>query len=154
MTTIWVDADACPRPVRDLLFRAADRRRVQVVLVANQSVAVPRSPHVRCITVPQGFDVADDAIVAEAQPGDMAITQDVPLAAELVAKGVAVVDPRGNELDRHNIGSRLAARNLREDLRGAGLLSGGGPAAFSERDKQAFANGFDRVLTRLLRQAG
>lgn len=154
MTTVWVDADACPRPVRDVLFRAADKRRVQVVLVANQSMAVPRSPFIRCVTVPKGFDVADDAIVAEAQPGDLAITQDVPLAAELVAQGVAVLDPRGNELDRHNIGSRLAARNLREDLRGAGLITGGGPAEFSDRDKQTFANSFDRVLTRLLRAAG
>lgn len=154
MTTVWVDADACPRPVREVLFRAADRRKVLVMLVANQSMAVPRSPFIRCTTVPQGFDVADDAIVAEAQPGDLAVTQDIPLAAELVAKGVAVLDPRGNELDRHNIASRLAARDLREELRGAGLLNGGGPAAFSDRDKQAFANGFDRVLTRLLRLHG
>ena len=151
MTKVWVDADACPRPVKDVLFRAADRRKVDVILVANASMAVPRSPRVRSLTVPHGFDAADDYIVEHSEAGDMVVTQDIPLAAQLVEKGVAVINPRGEELDGSNIGERLSVRNFMDEMRGAGVHTGG-PSAFGERDKQAFANGFDRVLTRLLQQ--
>ncbi len=151
MTRVWVDADACPRPVKDILFRAADRRKVDVILVANASMAVPRSARVRSLTVPHGFDAADDYIVKHSEAGDMVVTQDIPLAAQLVEKGVAVINPRGAELDGSNIGERLSVRNFMDEMRGAGMQTGG-PSAFGERDKQAFANGFDRVLTRLLQQ--
>ncbi|MCH2100109.1 MAG: YaiI/YqxD family protein [Pseudomonadales bacterium] len=151
MTRVWVDADACPRPVKDILFRAADRRKVDVILVANASMAVPRSARVRSLTVPHGFDAADDYIVEHSEAGDMVVTQDIPLAAQLVEKGVAVINPRGAELDGSNIGERLSVRNFMDEMRGAGMQTGG-PSAFGERDKQAFANGFDRVLTRLLQQ--
>lgn len=150
MTTIWIDADACPRALRAILFKAADRRQVPMRLVANQSIPVPRSPWISSLTVPHGFDAADDYIVAHAEVGDVAVTQDIPLAAQLVEKCVAVIDLRGRELDARNIGSRLATRNLLEEMRGAGIQTGG-PSAFGDRDKQAFANAFDRVLTRALR---
>jgi len=148
-TKVWVDADACPRPVKEILFRAADRRKVDVILVANASMAVPRSARVRSLTVPHGFDAADDYIVEHAEPFDLVITQDIPLAAQLVENGIAVINPRGAELDGSNIGERLAVRNFMDEMRGAGQQTGG-PPPFGDKDKQAFANGFDRVLTRLL----
>lgn len=150
MTVIWVDADACPNPIKEVLFRAADRRGVDLNLVANHTLRVPRSPRIKSLTVPQGFDVADDYILQQATPGDLVITQDIPLAAALVEKGVAVIDPRGREHDANNIRERLNMRDFMDGMRGAGMTTGG-PAAFGEREKQAFANSFDRVLTRLLR---
>lgn len=150
MTTVWVDADACPRPVKEILFKAADKRDVDTVLVANGAMAVPRSPRVRMQSVPHGFDAADDWIVENAAVGDLVVTQDIPLAATLVGNGVAVIDPRGNELNAANIRERLSMRNFMDEMRGAGMTTGG-PSAFGDRDKQAFANGFDRVLTRLLK---
>lgn len=150
MTIIWVDADACPNPIKEILFRAADRRQVDLNLVANQSLRVPRSPRIRSLTVPQGFDVADDYILEQATPSDLVVTQDIPLAAALVEKGVAVVDPRGREYDARNIGERLSMRNFMDEMRGSGVNTGG-PSAFGDREKQAFANSFDRILTRLLR---
>lgn len=150
--TVWVDADACPRPVKEILFKAAGRRKVDVILVANASMAVPRSPRVRSLTVPHGFDAADDYIADHAVPGDLVITQDIPLAAILVEQKVAVIDPRGSELDAGNIRERLSMRNFREEMRGAGVQTGG-PSAFGDREKQAFANGFDRVLTRLVQDS-
>ncbi|HSG90108.1 MAG TPA: YaiI/YqxD family protein [Pseudomonadales bacterium] len=149
---VWVDADACPRPVKEILFRAADKRALEVILVANASMAVPRSRRIRCITVPHGADAADDYIVEHSQAGEMVITQDIPLAAQLVEKGVATIDPRGRQFDDANIRERLSMRNLMEEARGAGITTGG-PAAFGDREKQAFANGFDRVLTRLVQEA-
>lgn len=149
MTTVWVDADACPRPVKEVLFKAADKRGVDTILVANAFMQVPRSPRIRSQTVPHGFDAADDYIVENAVAGDLVVTQDIPLAAQLVENGVAVINPRGQELDAGNIGERLSVRNLKEDMRGAGMMTGG-PPPFGDREKQAFANGFDRVLTRLL----
>ncbi len=150
MTIIWVDADACPNPIKEVLFRAADKRGVDLNLVANHTLRVPRSARIRCLTVPQGFDVADDYIRDQAEVGDLVVTQDIPLAAALVEKGVAVIDPRGREYDARNIGERLSMRNFMDEMRGAGVRTGG-PAAFGDREKQAFANTFDRVLTRLLR---
>lgn len=153
MTVIWVDADACPNPIKEILFRAADRRGVDLRLVANQSLRIPRSPRVRSLTVPQGFDAADDYIVEQAGADDLVVTQDIPLAAALVEKGIAVIDPRGREYDARNIGERLSMRNFMDEMRGAGVQTGG-PAAFGDREKQAFANAFDRILTRLLRTGG
>ena len=152
MTKVWVDADACPRPVKEILFRAADKRKVDVILVANASMAVPRSPRIRSLTVPHGFDAADDYIVENAEAGDLVVTQDIPLAAQLVENDVAVINPRGAELNGANIGERLSVRNLKEEMRGAGMMTGG-PPPFGDKEKQAFANGFDRVLTRLLNRA-
>ena len=102
MTKVWVDADACPRPVKEILFRAADKRKVDVILVANASMAVPRSARIRSLTVPHGFDAADDYIVDNAEAGDLVVTQDIPLAAQLVEKDVAVINPRGAELNGQN----------------------------------------------------
>ncbi len=151
--TVWVDADACPRAVKEILFRAAERRQVDVILVANSALGVPRTARVKAITVPKGFDAADDYILEEATPGDLVVTQDIPLGAALVEKGVAVTDPRGNELDAENARQRLSMRDMMDELRGAGAVTGG-PSAFGDREKQAFANTFDRMLTRLQREAG
>ncbi|MEE4362096.1 MAG: YaiI/YqxD family protein [Pseudomonadales bacterium] len=145
---VWVDADACPRPVKEILYRAAHRRGIEVILVANSVLAVPRTPNVRAVTVPQGFDAADDYIVDEAVPGDLVITQDIPLGAKLVENGVAVTDPRGNEMDAQNAGERLALRNMMDEMRSTGAMTGG-PVPYGDREKQAFANTFDRMLARL-----
>jgi uncharacterized protein len=144
---IWVDADACPRVIKEILYRAAQRRRVDVVLVANQPLAVPRQPHVRSVTVPQGFDVADKAITEWAQPGDLVITADIPLAAAVVEKGVQAINPRGELYTRDNVRQHLSMRNFMDSLRGAGVQTGG-PDAFSQRDRQAFANQLDSLLAR------
>ena len=145
---IWVDADACPRVIKDILFRAAQRRRVDVVLVANQPLAVPRQPHVRSVTVPQGFDVADKAITEWAQVGDLVVTADIPLAAAVVEKGVQALNPRGELYTRDNVRQHLSMRNFMDSLRGAGVQTGG-PDAFSQRDRQNFANQLDSLLARL-----
>ena len=135
---IWVDADACPKPVKEILFRAAVRAQVPVTLVANQYLAVPPSPLIRTVQVSSGFDVADDHIVQSAQVGDLVVTADIPLAAEAIAKGVAVINPRGERYTLDNVRQRLT-------LRSSGIQSGG-PAPYSQQDKQAFANALDRFL--------
>lgn len=145
---IWVDADACPRVIKEILYRAAQRRRVDVVLVANQPLAVPRQPHVRSVTVPQGFDVADKAITEWAQAGDLVVTADIPLAAAVVEKGVQALNPRGELYTRDNVRQHLSMRNFMDSLRGAGVQTGG-PDAFSQRDRQSFANQLDSLLARL-----
>jgi uncharacterized protein len=145
---IWVDADACPRVIKDILFRAAQRLRVDVVLVANQPLAVPRQPYVRAVTVPQGFDVADKAITEWAQPGDLVVTADIPLAAAVVEKGVQALNPRGELYTRDNVRQHLSVRNFMDSLRGAGVQTGG-PDAFNQRDRQNFANQLDSLLARL-----
>jgi uncharacterized protein YaiI (UPF0178 family) len=144
---IWVDADACPAVIKDILYRAANRAQVPLTLIANQMLRVPPSPWIRALQVPAGFDVADQRIAQEAQPGDLVITADVPLAAEVVARGVTVLDPRGELLDTSNIQARLTLRNFMEGLRSSGVETGG-PAAFSAADRQAFANQLDRLLAR------
>lgn len=144
---IWVDADACPRVIKEILYRAAQRRKVDVVLVANAPLAVPRSPHVRSVTVPQGFDVADKAITEWAQPGDLVVTADIPLAAAVVEKGVQALNPRGELYTRDNVRQHLSMRNFMDSLRGAGVQTGG-PDAFSQRDRQSFANQLDSLLAR------
>jgi uncharacterized protein YaiI (UPF0178 family) len=145
LQTIWVDADACPKPIKEILFRASDRVKVPVVLVANQPLQVPPSGLIRSIQVSAGFDVADDYIVQQAQSGELVITSDIPLAAEVIEKGCLVLTPRGERYTTDNIRQRLAMRDFLDTMRGSGLDTGG-PAAFSHSDRQAFANQLDRLL--------
>lgn len=148
---LWVDADACPRDVRDLLFRASERLSITTVLVANAPLAIPRLAHVSTVQVKAGLNVADAYIAREAQAGDVAVTADIPLAAELVRKGVVVVDSRGELLTPDNVEERLAMRNLMQELRESGIHSKG-PRAFDARARQQFANTIDRVLTAAARR--
>ena len=148
---LWVDADAAPRDVKEIVFRASERLALPTVLVANQRVALPVGhSFVSAVRVDGGPDVADRHIEAAAEAGDIAITADIPLAAALVAKGVSVLDHRGEELTPENVGERLSVRDFMTDLRSGGVETGG-PKAYSARDKQAFASGLDRMLTRALR---
>lgn len=142
---IWVDADACPRVIKEILFRAADRVGVPVTLVANQPVAVPRSRFIRSIQVAPGFDVADNHIVRQAEAGDLVITADIPLAAEVIAKGCLALDPRGDLYTRDNIRERLSMRDFMDILRSSGIDTGG-PASLRQADRRAFANQLDRLL--------
>ncbi|MGH8436378.1 MAG: YaiI/YqxD family protein [Pseudomonas sp.] len=150
---VWIDADACPKAAKDQLIKFALKRKFEVLLVAGQSQIKPAFACVRLIVVPSGPDAADDYLVEHALPGELVICSDVPLADRLIKKGVAALDPRGREFDSGNMGERLAVRNLFTDLREQGQV-GGGPAPYGEREKQAFANALDRILTRLARQAG
>ncbi|MBR9910767.1 MAG: YaiI/YqxD family protein [Gammaproteobacteria bacterium] len=144
---IWVDADATPKPVKDILFRAAQRQQVTTTLVANQSLSLPNSPYLKSVQVAAGFDIADNYIVQQCQAGDLVITADIPLAAEVVAKGAVAIDPRGEKYSRENIRQRLAMRDFMEEMRSAGQVSGG-PKAFNHQDRQAFANSLDRLLSK------
>jgi len=144
---IWVDADACPRSIKEILFRAAERVQIRLTLVANRPLHTPRSPWLRSIRVPYGFDEADHRIVQLLEPGDLVITADVPLAADVLAKGGQALDPRGLLYTNENIPERLATRNLMDQLRSDGVETGG-PAALSKSDRQAFANRLDQLLTR------
>jgi len=144
---IWVDADACPGEIKDLLYRAAKRRKILVTLVANQPQRVPSSPFISSVRVPEGTNVADRHIVKQVAAGDLVITADIPLAAAVVAKGGQALDPRGELYTDANVGQRLAARNLLDALRGEGLITGG-PANFNARHRQAFANQLDRWLAK------
>jgi uncharacterized protein YaiI (UPF0178 family) len=144
---IWVDADACPAAIKEVLFRAAEREHVSVTLVANQWLRTPPSKYVRAIQVPGGFDVADNEIVERVAADDLVVTQDIPLAAAVIAKGALAMHPRGELYTADTIAQRLGMRNFMDELRGAGVDTGG-PAAFHPRDKQAFANQLDRWLTR------
>jgi len=144
---IWVDADACPAVIKDILFRAADRMQVPLTLVANRLLRVPPSPYIRARQVPMGFDVADRHIVDEVADGDLVITADIPLAAALIEKGAFVLSPRGERDSAENIRERLGLRDFMEGLRGAGADIGG-PAALSPADRQAFARQLDRFLAR------
>lgn len=143
---IWVDADTCPRPIKEILFRAAERRQVPVTLVANRSLHVPRSSLVQSVQVARGFDVADAEIVDRVQAGDLVVSADVPLAALVIERGATVIDPRGELLDGDSISARLSTRNLMEELRSAGVDTGG-PASFGPKDRQRFANQLDRLLS-------
>jgi len=144
---IWVDADACPLVIKEILFRAADRAQVLTTLVANTTLRVPDSPYIKTVRVKQGFDVADHWIVQQMEPGDLVITADIPLAAEVITRGAQALDPRGELYSEDNVRERLAIRNLMQDLRSTGELLGG-PATFSHADRQRFANHLDRLLTR------
>lgn len=142
---IWVDADACPKVIKEILFRAAERTGISVILVANQPLDVPRSRYIRSIQVGAGFDVADNHIVQQAQAGDLVITADIPLAAEVVAKECQALNPRGDLYTEDNIRQRLSMRDFMETLRSSGVDTGG-PASFSQADRRNFANQLDRLL--------
>jgi uncharacterized protein YaiI (UPF0178 family) len=142
---IWVDADACPAVIKDILYRAADRLQLPLTLVANKLLRVPPSPCIRALQVPMGFDVADNHLVNVVAAGDLVITADIPLAAQLVARGARVLEPRGEVYDADNIQERLAMRNLMEGLRGAGVTLSG-PSSLSQGDRQAFARQLERLL--------
>ena len=144
---IWVDADACPVAIKEILFRAAEREQIPVTLVANQWLRTPPSRFIRSIQVPAGLDVADNEIVQNISADDLVVTQDIPLAALVIDKGGLAIHPRGELYTAESIAQRLGMRNFMEELRGAGIDTGG-PAAFHPRDKQAFANQLDRWLTR------
>ena len=147
---IWVDADACPVVVKDILFRAAERTRVSVILVANQPLRIPPSNYIRTVQVTAGFDVADGYIVQQSVAGDLVITADIPLAAEVIEKGAKVICPRGEVLTAENIKPRLTMRNFMEEMRSSGQMTGG-PPPLSKKDRQVFANALDRFLNNVRR---
>jgi uncharacterized protein YaiI (UPF0178 family) len=149
---IWVDADACPAVIREILFRAAERAGVELTMVANQSLRVPTSRFIRTLQVPSGFDVADDEIVRRADTGDLVITADIPLAAEVIAKGAHALNPRGELYSSETIRARLTMRDFMETLRASGVQTGG-PPAISRTDRHAFANQLDTLLSRAAREA-
>jgi uncharacterized protein YaiI (UPF0178 family) len=144
---IWVDADACPRVIKDILFRAADRRQVLVTLVANKPLAKPPSAYIKSLCVAGGFDVADNEIVARLVAGDLVVTNDIPLAAEVLARGAHALSPRGELFSNDTIRAKLTMRDFMETMRASGIQSDG-PAAMNQRDRQAFANHLDRWLLR------
>jgi hypothetical protein len=144
---IWVDADACPAVVKEILFRAARRTGVSLVLVANQALRVPSVPNVSTLQVQKGFDVADDEIVRRIEAGDLVITSDIPLAAEAIEKGAHALSPRGEELTPDNIRPRLNMRDFLDTMRASGVVTGG-PSALGQRERQAFANALDRLLAK------
>ena len=150
-TSIWVDADACPKVIKDILFRAAERTGVPVTLVANQPLAIPRVASLRVLTVGSGFDVADDAIVARVAAGDLVITADIPLAAEVIAKGGEALSPRGERFSADTIRGQLTMRDFMDTMRSSSVLVGGGPAPLSQADRNAFASHLDRWLARRAR---
>jgi uncharacterized protein YaiI (UPF0178 family) len=144
---IWVDADACPMVIKEILFRAAERAQVAVTLVANQHLRTPPSRYIRAIQVPAGFDVADDEIVRRVSPSDLVVTQDIPLAAQVIDKGALAINPRGELYTSETIAQQLSMRNFMDELRGSGVDTGG-PAPFHSRDRQNFANQLDQWLSR------
>ncbi len=149
---IWIDADAAPTDVKDVVFRASVRLQLAVVLVANRPIRSPANADlVKCVVVRDGANVADQYIVAHAEPGDLAITADIPLAADLVDKSIHVIDPRGDEYTTANIRSRLAMRDFLDELRGVSEKPLGGSPPYSAKDKRTFAAAFDRALARLLK---
>ena len=143
---IWVDADACPVKIKDLLYRAAIRTKIQVTLVANQNLRIPRSPYIKFLKVGSGFDIADNEIVKQMNPGDLVITADIPLASEVIAKDGTALNPRGTLYTQENITSRLYVRDLMEDLRSSGVETKG-PSPMTQKDCQNFSNSLDRFLS-------
>ncbi len=144
---LWVDADACPNVIKDIIFRAAERVDVETILVANQHVRTPPSRFIRSIQVPGGLDAADALIIERAEAGDLVVTADIPLAAGAIGKGALALNPRGELYTADSIAQRLSLRNFMDELRGAGVDTGG-PSAFHARDRQAFANQLDRLLAK------
>jgi len=144
---IWIDADACPGPVKDILFRAAERMRVESILVANHCLKIPRSPFIRAVQVKAGFNVADTRIIDSVQPGDLVITADIPLAAEVVAASATALNPRGTLYTPDTIQEHLARRNFMDEMRSTGAITGG-PSTLSNKHLQAFANQLDRYLNK------
>ena len=143
---IWVDADACPGVIKDILFRAAERRHITMTLVANQSLTTPPSQHIHMLQVPAGFDVADNEIVKRLDAGDLVITADIPLAAEVIEKGGQALNPRGELYTNDNIKARLNMRDFMDTLRSSGVNTGG-PPPLGQSERQAFANNLDKLLT-------
>ncbi|MCF8150016.1 MAG: YaiI/YqxD family protein [Burkholderiaceae bacterium] len=150
---IWVDADACPGVIKEILYRAATRHALQLTLVANQWLRVPPSPHIRCVQVAQGFDVADSHIVDHVAAGDLVITADIPLAALVIDKQAFAINPRGEFYSAENIRQLLDMRNFMDGLRSSGVDTGG-PAAFSQGDRQSFANQLDRFIAQRRKPGG
>ncbi len=146
MITIYVDADACPTVIKDILFRVSQRTQIPLILVANQPIATPRIPSVRSVQVSAGFDVADNYIVAQVDPGDLVITADIPLAAEVIERGGAALNPRGEMYTKSNIKARLNMRDFMDSMRNSGVQVGGGPPPLSQRDRMQFANALDRYI--------
>ncbi len=144
---ILVDADACPNGIKDILFRVAQRLQIETILVANQSLKIPRSAWISCKVVRHGFDEADNWIIAQVEVGDLVISADIPLAASAIEKGATVISPRGELLTTENIKQRLSMRNLMEEIRGSGENIGG-PSVFSQADQRNFANQLDRLLNK------
>ena len=149
---IWVDADACPAVVKEILFKAADRTGVQLTLVANHDMRIPQSRYIRMLRVESGFDIADNEIVRRIDAGDLVITSDIPLAAEVIEKGGRALSPRGELYTTENIGVRLNMRDFMDTLRASGIGTGG-PPALSQSDRKSFANHLDRLLTTGIRDA-
>lgn len=145
MATIWVDADACPVAAREVLFKASQRTKMPLILVANHFIRTPPPSHIQCKVVESGFDVADDYIAQQCQPSDLVVTSDIPLAAEVLAKGTSAINNRGEAYSRETIGSRLNIRDFMDTMRASGE-HGGGQKAYSAKDKQGFANALDRWL--------
>ncbi|MFH1570511.1 MAG: YaiI/YqxD family protein [Gemmatimonadota bacterium] len=148
---IWVDADACPRDIKDILCRAAERRRVQVTMVANRYLRVPPSDFVAVLVAAAGVDEADEAIAARVVAGDLVVTSDIPLASQVIEKGGQALSPRGELYTVENVGARLNMRDFLESLRSSGSVDTGGPPPLGQADRQAFADHLDRILTRALR---
>jgi hypothetical protein len=144
---IWVDADACPKAIKEILFRVADRTKTELTFVANQRIQVPRSDFINIVQIGQGPDVADDEIAARCAPGDLIVTADIPLAARVVEKGAWALDPRGKLYDAENIKQILSMRDFMDSLRGSGIETGG-PGGFSQRERLMFANELDRFIAR------
>jgi uncharacterized protein YaiI (UPF0178 family) len=149
---IWVDADACPNVIKEILFRAATRVQVPLILVANQRVQIPRSPYIKMLQVGAGFDVADNEIVKQLTAGDLVITADIPLADLVIKKGGHALNPRGELYTVDNIQARLSVRNFMEELRSSGIATSG-PPPLNHSDRQSFANALDRFLNKLRPQA-
>ena len=149
---IWVDADACPVVIKEILFRAADRTKLAMTLVANQPVRIPPSRYISTLQVASGFDVADDEIVARLSTGDLVITSDIPLAAEVIEKGGLALSPRGELYTTENIGARLNMRDFMDTMRASGIHTGG-PPALNQSDRQAFANELDKILSRYAKRS-
>ncbi len=145
---IWVDADACPVVIKEIIYRAADRARITTTLVANKLLRVPPSPYIRAMQVEKGFDVADNRIVETLETGDLVITADIPLAAQVIEKGGYALNPRGEFYSVHNIQERLTMRNFMEGLRSSGVDISG-PSALNQSDRQAFAAELDKLIARL-----
>jgi uncharacterized protein YaiI (UPF0178 family) len=145
--SIWVDADACPRPVKEILFKAAERTGIELTLVANHAMAVPRLPNVRLLQVQGGFDVADQEIARRVAPGDLVVTADIPLAADVIARGAQALNPRGEMYSADTIRALLTMRDFMDTMRASGVVTGG-PPALSQADRQAFAGQLDRWLAR------
>ena len=145
---IWVDADACPAVVKDILYRTAERTRVPLTLVANKPLRTPPSPFIRSLQVPRGFDVADNEIARRVEPGDLVVTADIPLAAQVIERGGHALDPRGELFSAETIRERLTMRDFMDELRASGVQTGG-PPPLAHGDRQRFANQLDRLVARV-----